>query len=549
MNLLTSLCRKVGEDKLFFSLSILICICIYSISLNSIPFGDDFVYIFKNHHILNTPHPFVFWDLTSDSYKSWPLTYSVFWVLYKFFGDHYSVYRLINLLLHISNCLLAIQLIQQYTNKKSKLLFLLLIFHPLAFENIFWIFQLKTLLATTFILIAIFYANRISTIDTHQYKRIFQAFIFFTLSLFTKSLAIFFPFYLLFTKKITIRYLLLISPFFLLSLYVGIQNIKGITASVVNTKNITNYYDKPQENQSTQDNAKTEEENLRDFFRIELKRKELSLSQKYMDYFSSYFPSFDQMDSAKDKLVQIPINFFFYLKMSLGFGKNWIVYPTMPQSDLLKVASFCFFIFLICFLIYSRFHLRISVLIMIFFIPISGVFYIPYMEYSPRADHWFYTCLFFTVIFVFLIQKYFKAENASYLLLCILLFQLISLSSRFQDTKKYFLSNILESPQSVILYEYLIEIEKEKTNYRSALLLAERLLEITKFKKPIYSNILFLTSKLEMKNRFLEYQRRYILFLAKSGLKDQLIIQLDNRDPATDDEVLSRIRRNILLFK
>jgi hypothetical protein len=71
---------------------------------------------------------------------------------------------------------------------------------------------------------------------------------------------------------------------------VGVQNIKGITASVVNTNNIQNYYDKPQIDDlkekpetSEEHELKVLEEKLDSFFETELRRKNLSLPDKYLE--------------------------------------------------------------------------------------------------------------------------------------------------------------------------------------------------------------------------------------------------------------------------
>lgn len=502
MEFYNNLAIKVTENKIFFPVVISVFYLIYLISAGSTPFGDDYVYIFKNSHVTSTNHPFVFWDLTSDSYKAWPLTYSVFWLLFKVFGTKVLLYRLVNASIHLLNAYLLKNLCDRSGHFNSKFIFLLFLFHPLAVENIFWIFQLKTLLATTFIILAFRYIN----------TSVHKSFWLFAVSLFTKSIGILFP-VLIPTKNRSIKHnILILIPFISLSIYVGIQNIKGVTASGSNTLNVREFYSEAPDYRADEKKMKTTSE-------LQSKRDQLSLSSRYIDYFVSFLPNQMSLEVIGMKSLNFFSHLGFYVKSSLGLTKNWLVYPPFSKLSHFINIIFCFG-FLTVFILFkpTRKYLLAS---MLFFIPTSGLFYVTYMEHSSVADHWFYTSLafFLLALSTFDMKKQKIFLSICSLLLILLVGQTLSNNIRLNKTRDYFFENLSETPKSKILLEYLIQIEIEKRNYRSAEILSFKLLAEAHNKVPIFKTLLFLHYELKDLEGFNTTKKRYFSYLDSLGLQ------------------------------
>ncbi len=529
MSNINILIRKLAQDKYFFPIFLVGYFVVYSFSLNSIPFGDDFVYLFKNWHITDASNPFVYWNLKSDSYKAWPLTYSIFWFLYRAFDDSYFFYRIVNLSIHFFNSWLFFKIAQSFRVRTPKLLFLIFLFHPMCFESIFWIFQLKTLLSTTFLFISLRFALK-ERIDS---KIIIYTFIPFFLSLYTKSVAIFFPFILLYiwrNKKSSRLYLI---PFFILSFYVGVQNIKGITATPGNTIRVEDFY--KNENISNEGIDSTQR-----VINIIHERKSYSLINKYSEYVKAYIESIDSTDVIIGKINHSITNYIFYLRSTFGLVPNWLVHK-LTYSKMLVSISILFFILLLIIAVCLktfRFSFLASIL---FFIPISGFFYVPYMEFSPVAEHWFYTSLSFTLL---MISNLITSKRYSQIIFTTLFFvstiALVQQSLNLRNTKDYFYKNLSYIPDSAILYEYLIESEKRDLNFKQALVLTEEIIPITKNKYSIIKNQIYLASKMNNKDLVRKYQKNLIHFLFAVGNYQQLHEEAKN---------LQRMDKDLLFIK
>jgi hypothetical protein len=503
MEFYNNLTRKVTQNKIFFPVAIALFYAFYLISSGSTPFGDDYVYIFKNSHITSTSHPFVFWNLKSESYKAWPFTYTVLWILFKIFGSKFILYRLTNATIHLFNAYLVKRISDDFNKDRSKFIFLIFLFHPLVVENIFWIFQLKTLLATSFILGAYIYLKNSVKIS----------FFFFILSLYTKSIAVFFPFIVPSKTRSLKRNILIVIPFIIISIYVGVQNIKGITASSSNTINIREFYsDKP--------NYELDKQMTKENIQIQDNRKEMELAPKFYNYFISFFPQTIESQVLGQKVFNFFSHLGFYIKSSLGLSKSWLVYPSFSKIQHFIHLIFCLLFFLI---FYFSKRLREPLLAsLVFYIPTSGIFYVPYMEHSPVADHWFYTSLAFLMIAMFNLD--FKTKKITLMIfsifICLFVSKTLNNNFRLKNTSDYFFENLKEAPRSKILLEYLIQIEIEKENFRSAIILAKKLLSEAHNKVPIYKTLLFLHSEIGDKDSFQITRKRYLEYLDSLGLND-----------------------------
>ncbi len=157
-----------------------------------------------------------------------PLTMLTYMVEYHFFGLNPAAYHTTNLLLHLINVLLVFLLI--YKIKPNPLIAgivtLFFAIHPMHVESVSWLSERKDLLFSMFYLLGlntyIFFARN------QQSKYYLLTILAFILALFSKTLAISFPFFLILMdwyygrKYASIKVLAEKIPFFALSLTFGL---------------------------------------------------------------------------------------------------------------------------------------------------------------------------------------------------------------------------------------------------------------------------------------------------------------------------------------
>lgn len=535
MNNVNILGSKIVDHKFFFPLVIILTFLIYLPLFNSIPFGDDYVYIFNNDHITGAPHPFVYWKYGTEHFKSWPLSFSLLWTEYKAFGENYFLYRVFNLILHILNALLFHKITNINFPKASKYIFILFLFHPMIVENIFWIFQVKTLLAVTFLFLSMIYTQRYN--KKKSFKLYFCSLIFFLISLLAKSSAILYPFALFFllrdykfNKK-----LILVIPFFILSTILGLESIKGVSSFKGEENQIetfhNDYFKKRPEQIVTNKVTLTKI--------VPQKVKTIYVPKynfkKYKDTALAYFKSIINLDSILVKTVVISSSLSFYLKTSLGLTINQIVYPDLSLSSLSSyLMPFFFFIFLFGLLKTNNKSNTFIFILILLFIPISGLLYVPYMQYSYVADHWFYSSLPFllAILTSILIQhdSNTKKQFVYLAFMSLFLIQTFSYTSRLSDTRNYFNTELSRhNSKSQIIHEYLIEVEKKKNNLDKAL---DKSIDLyvyaTSKRELILENILYLSKKLKRFGTYSAFiQKKSILhFINGSTTKAMEILNL-----------------------
>jgi len=136
---------------------------------------DDWGYISQNPWITTSSTPWPFWS-TLEQPDYWPLSYTLYWLMYAAFGANSLAFHLLNVAVHALNGWLVWRLgLKLFCRAEKKgagltadaantaalwaaLLFLL---HPLNVQAVSWMVQSKTLLSTTFALVSvIFYLRR-----------------------------------------------------------------------------------------------------------------------------------------------------------------------------------------------------------------------------------------------------------------------------------------------------------------------------------------------------------------------------------------------------
>ena len=209
-----------------FLLLLLANLLVFYPAVNSQLFWDDGIF-FRPDGLVQAHHPLTYWL----SGPSWPAFYSVLKILHILFDNQYWCYKLCALLLHTINGTLLFTLLSRWINgQKALFIALLYTLHPMQVESVLWIFQMNNLLATCFLLIAVHaMARSWPKISRANYL---LALVAFSLSLASKSLALFFPLLLLFSllknKQKWMRALILTLPFLCLSTYYGFTAYQGI---------------------------------------------------------------------------------------------------------------------------------------------------------------------------------------------------------------------------------------------------------------------------------------------------------------------------------
>tara|TARA_R110000868_G_scaffold164359_12_gene396907 strand:- start:7234 stop:8790 length:1557 start_codon:yes stop_codon:yes gene_type:complete len=468
----------------------------YAASFYSGSLWDDNVFIFKAKAITETSHPFVFFDYTSSNHRAWPLGYVFFWLLYRVFAENFIWYKLLNLLVHFLNFHLLRKFLFKFKIRNSFFISLLFLFHPLQVESVSWIFQLNTLLATTFVLLSF------NLILQNKYK---LSILFFIFSLLTKSYAVFAPFVflLLFIPKYPIKRSILKSiPFFAISLIVGLLTIRGVLTSEKEGQLRDKFH-----TEKAQKIIKEEtivvvpspepidevEVVLTDTPTVateqEIPLEESSAITEPVPTETSPTPKaektivvvrdkkvIDLAALAHSKLQLMANSFVFYLHSFFIGSDHFLFYPMINESSNQNIYNmFIFFIIAttyVFFLFDPKYNKSktfiIATLLFCSWLPISGIFYVPFMKFAHYSDHWAYlstiplSILLMSFIDAFISKFKLRAKMSSHMVGLIFvipisynLIKTIQYSSIFNDHEVMLRRNIVHNPENMFVRRYL----------------------------------------------------------------------------------------------
>tara|TARA_R110000868_G_scaffold313440_2_gene574427 strand:+ start:3270 stop:4847 length:1578 start_codon:yes stop_codon:yes gene_type:complete len=477
---------------------------VYAASFYSGSLWDDNVFIFKAEAITHTSHPFVFFDYTSSNHRAWPLGYVFFWILYRVFAENFVWYKLLNLLIHFLNFYLLRKFLVDSKVKHSLFIGLLFLFHPLQVESVSWIFQLNTLLATSFTLLCL------NSVIQNKYK---LSLLFFALSLLTKSYAVFLPFvfFLIFLKSNSFKKSLVRTiPFFIISLLVGLLTIRGVTSSdsenVIRKKFHTEKSQKvikeetivsipspsPIEvSEPTPSNTVYEEasraeiidepevaQEVPDQVQIEnaSTSTEESLQKETTMVVVKEKKVFDWLAFGLDKLQLVANSLSFYIKSFTVGGDHFLFYPFIDPLSLTNIYNLLFlFIIMTAYafcLVDTKVNKSTPMLAATFLIcswlPISGIFYVPFMKFAHYSDHWAYLCTIPMAVLLiqaldYLVSRFKLRAKMSTTMVGLIfvmpiaynLIKTIQYSSVFNDHELMLRRNIVHNPDNMFVRRYL----------------------------------------------------------------------------------------------
>jgi protein O-mannosyl-transferase len=192
---------------------------------------DDNEYVTQNPY-LNAAHlkELIITPLQGNYH---PLTMLSLYFNHLISGNDAWSYHLLNLLLHIVNCVLVFRLALLLGRKNLVIAFtaaILFAIHPMRVESVAWISERKDVLYGVFFLAGLI--SYVKYIDTQSRKQYALAIVFLLLSLLSKPAAVIFPVTLFcvdLLRKRQFNFKLLIEkmPFFLLAMGMGILTIIG----------------------------------------------------------------------------------------------------------------------------------------------------------------------------------------------------------------------------------------------------------------------------------------------------------------------------------
>ncbi len=369
-----------------FTLIIIALIFYWPSLLGGTIFIDDDGFIFKSAPMIESNNPLHFWDRSTSYARSWPLSYTIFWLIYQFAKTHYWIYKLINLCLHIFNALLITKVFKKLaTNRQLMLAALIYLIHPIQIETVSWIFQLKTILATTFFLLSyqvfqLFLERR----NIFIYTGALYLYLFSLLSIVS---AVLLPVLILYEtlKKFHYKSYLpwvIVLPFFLLSFRIGFDSSEAVSKLHLDER-LSIDFNKEVKPKSPAIHEETEKKKTAPL--IKTVEKKIKIAFTNLSYYLSHF--------------------FFPVKLS-------IVQEDVTKTNLANITSWIFCACLLLFILLNYFILKIEITtelyLFIFFLlsilPILGFVHIPFMNFSLVADHWIYLgmapfCLLTVILF------------------------------------------------------------------------------------------------------------------------------------------------------
>ena len=163
----------------------------------------------------------------------WPLVYTSFWLEHKIWGLNPAGYHAVNILLHLTNCLLLWRLFDRIAVPGAVLIAAVFAVHPLHVESVAWIIERKDMLSGLFYLTAVLTWTRFD--ESPGPGRYALALVLFTAGLLSKSVVVTLPAALLIWHwwqrgRVTPVDLLRLAPFAALGVAITLADLAFYTS-------------------------------------------------------------------------------------------------------------------------------------------------------------------------------------------------------------------------------------------------------------------------------------------------------------------------------
>lgn len=406
------LLRRRSNTFLGFLVLIVLLVAYFPVLQSSEPIWDDMRFLFESERFIFITSPLEFFGLGENKHlqRAWPLTYSLLWGVYKLVQSDFLIYKLMNLSLHFTNAMLLLKLTGSQYRLGALAVTLLFALHPIQVESVCWILQLGTLAATTFLILTFMVFQRLQTSNFPFGWPFISGILFFLISLLFKVVGILFPIFVILYVIIHQRdlfrnrnFLLWTSLLLTCSLWRGVVTVRGVS-TVGAEQELSQLYFK--ENLAVGDlmmtitaggNIQGPSDSAAENFKGTKKKEDSWVDQLFKRY--------PVLKTVTGKYNLLSGSLLSYLAIFFGFKDTLFFYPKDDFFDpLFRLGSSLCLVAVLVILLRASWRRKLSgpgLLALIVYLPVSGLFYIPYMKYSYIADHWSYASSFFLSLMIF----------------------------------------------------------------------------------------------------------------------------------------------------
>lgn len=206
---------------------VIACLWIYSPVFNGDWLWDD-DYLITANPVVQSPDGFASFWVEPKTADYFPLTMSLLWLMWKWFGMDSTGYHVASVLLHALGACLVWALLKTIGLRGAWLAGLIFAVHPIAVESVAWVSELKNTFSLPFFLAAGCFFVRFE--DTGRRIFYWGALVLFLAAMLAKSSAVMFPVVMLLyiwwrRDRIVWRDLWNAAPFFLVSMILGLVTL------------------------------------------------------------------------------------------------------------------------------------------------------------------------------------------------------------------------------------------------------------------------------------------------------------------------------------
>lgn len=446
-----------------FLVSILLLV-LYAPSLSGPPLWDDNYFIFWKYLFKEPPSIIDVWRV-----HLWPFFDTVAILLYKWWGQSALYWRLLNLLLHGINSWLVAKAIEKWKPQFYWPVLIMFIVHPLNVMSVASIIQLKTLMCTTFFLLAAF-----SWMKWDQENKIFSlvlSIIFFALSLTSKSSSITYPFiavcgFLVFNRLTLKRTFSLIPFFVLVGLFLyRVSHDEVIQDRVVNAQETTLQEPPPPITVPVSEPIVEEVKLVKDTTPTPPKLRPVTPIQKAVVVEAA--PPATPMPLPNFELEpERPISKISFIFSNTG---QYLFYPIYPWPLSLSHGRFTgswpikgimglsLFVVLLGFYLWKKMHAEVFILLaqVISLVPFLGFVFAPYMTYTAISEQHLYMMLPFSLLLQLLwwdkLPRLWKGPILSFVIIG-LMFLSYNYTPSYKSEETLFRRVMVENPNDVFAH-------------------------------------------------------------------------------------------------